>query len=382
MKVGDKIKTTSARKEKEMQGEGPEDTRQILTRRQFAGLVIAAGVVSTSTILLGGCSNNATDAKAIETDKQVDAPQEKIVIDAKKNEFTIPDKVDRIAITCNGGTTHEVAIFGGADKIVAQPPMKAFPQLLKMYPRFKDVINAGSFDDLNIEALIAQEPDIALVGIKSDKGNAQIVDIGIPIYVMLIGWAAIDTLKQEFLNVGQILGNEQKAQELVDYWDEKLNALNSHVAKVPQAERKKVYYLSAADITKASNGDWGRTWIEQIGAEFAVPEADLNGDVTVEQVMKWNPDVIVVQGGNDLNELYSNAQIQDLKAIKNKQIFSCPIGGFWWDRPSPEATLGFQWLAKMVYPDYMEDVDIEQETKYFFKQFYGHDLSAEEFLSF
>ena len=62
--------------------------------------------------------------------------------------------------------------------------------------------------------------------------------------------------------------------------------------------------------------------------------------------------VIVVQGGSNLDELYGAEQVQDLKAIKNKQVFSIPIGGFWWDRPSPEATLGFLWLAQTVYPEY------------------------------
>ena len=103
----------------------------------------------------------------IRTEGQAQQPGSNVVVDAKGNEFAIPEKVERIAITCNGGTTHEVAIFGGADKIVAQPSMQKFPQLLKMYPQFNDVMNAGSFDDLNIEALVAQEPDLALVGVSS-----------------------------------------------------------------------------------------------------------------------------------------------------------------------------------------------------------------------
>ncbi len=98
----------------------------------------------------------------------------------------------------------------------------------------------------------------------------------------------------------------------------------------------------------------------------------------MEKALEWDPDVIVVQGGNDLNELYAAEQIQEMKAIKNKQVFSCPIAGFWWDRPSPEATLGFLWLAQTVYPDYMQDIDLEAETKAFFKEFYGYELSDEE----
>ncbi len=303
-----------------------------MSRRNFVELMLVSGLSATGVMSLGACSNKEEESPKTDLDETTNqAPEEvsNVVIDAKGNEFVIPEKVDRVAITCQGGTTHEVAIFGGPDKIVAQPSMEKFPHLLKMYPQFKEVVNAGSFDDLNIEALVAQEPDVALVGVSSDKGNAQIADVGIPTYVMLIGWAAVDTLKQEFLNVGKIFDNEKKAQELVTYWDDMLGELERRVATIPEDERKKVYYLSGADITQANTGDWGRTWIDVIGADFAVPETDLNGDVSVEKALEWDPDLIVIQGGNDLNELYASEQVQDMQAIKNKEVYSAPIAGFW-----------------------------------------------------
>ena len=351
-----------------------------MSRRSFVRLAGAAGATAAGALVLGGCSQAAPASSSASSSAAEQTAR--VVIDAKGNEFTIPEKVERIAITCNGGTTHEVAIFGGADKIVAQPSMSKFPQLLKMYPQFNDVVNAGSFDDLNIEAMVATEPDVALVGVSSDKGNAQIADVGIPTYVMLIGWAAVDTLKQEFLNVGKIVGDEQKAEDLVAHWDRVLGGLAEKVAAIPEGERKKVYYLSAPDVTKANLGDWGRTWVDTVGGVFAVPEADLNGDVTIEKALEWDPDVIVIQGGKDINAIYESEQVQDMKAIKNKQVFSVPIAGFWWDRPSPEATLGFLWLAQTVYPDYMADIDLKAETFAFFKEFYGYELTDEEYLSF
>lgn len=351
-----------------------------MSRRSFVRLAVAAGATAAGALVLGGCSQAAPASSSASSSAAEQTAR--VVIDAKGNEFTIPEKVERIAITCNGGTTHEVAIFGGADKIVAQPSMSKFPQLLKMYPQFNDVVNAGSFDDLNIEAMVATEPDVALVGVSSDKGNAQIADVGIPTYVMLIGWAAVDTLKQEFLNVGKIVGDEQKAEDLVAHWDRVLGGLAEKVAAIPESERKKVYYLSAPDVTKANLGDWGRTWVDTVGGVFAVPEADLNGDVTIEKALEWDPDVIVIQGGKDINAIYESEQVQDMKAIKSKQVFSVPIAGFWWDRPSPEATLGFLWLAQTVYPDYMADIDLKAETFAFFKEFYGYELTDEEYLSF
>ncbi len=359
-----------------------------MTRRRFMELAGAAGVTAVAALALGGCAGGGSKdggASSGGAAPEAAASAPTVVVDAKGNEFVIPEAVDRIAITCNGGTTQEVAIFGGADKIVAQPSMTKFPQLLRMYPQFESVVNAGSFDDLNIEALIATEPDVALVGISSDKGNAQIADVGIPTYVMLIGWAAVDTLKQEFLNVGQIVGGgagQAKAQRLVDHWDDVFARLDARLAKVPDAERKSVYYLSKADVTAANKGDWGREWVAGSGGVFAVPDADLNGEVTVEKALEWNPDVIVVQKGADLNELYANEQVGDMRAIQERQVYTVPIGAFWWDRPCPEATLGFLWLAKTLYPEQMADVDLEAETKAFFRDFYEYDLSTEEYESF
>ena len=306
------------------------------------------------------------------------------VIDATGKQVMVPENIERVVITCQGGTTHEAVIFGGADKIVAEPSMKRFPQLLRMFPELNDVTDGGSFDDINIETIAATAPDIALCGVSSDKGNAQIEEIGIPVYVMLIGWAGVESLKQEFLNVSHLFGNDERGQELVDYWDEKLGLIAERVAALPEEERAKtVYYISKPDITKANTGDWGRNWLDACGVTFAVPEEDLNGDITAEKAIGWDPDYIVIQGGNgDVSELLNEPTVQDMKAIQSGEVHICPIGGFWWDRPSAEAPLAFLWLAQITHPGYFDDIDLEQETVDFFKRFYNYDLPQEEYESF
>lgn len=338
--------------------------------KKILAVVLSIALIFNMTIILSGC-NSAV---------QSSSPKSEAVIDAEGREITFPEKIKKIAITCQGGTTHEVAIFGGADMIVAQPSMAKFPQLLKMYPQFNEVINAGSFDDVNIEQLMAAEPDMVLVGISSKKGNALIKEAGLPTYTMLIGWAAVDTLKQEFLNIGRMMNNEKKAKKLVKHWDDTLTNLDDALANIPDNERKKVYYTGKV-ITKGNTGDWGRNWIIGSGGISAIPE-NVSGEVSVEQVMEWNPDVIITQGGNGTADLLGDDRIKDINAIKNKEVYECPIGGFWWDRPSPEATLGFLWLAKTLYPEYTKDIDLKQETKNFYKEFYEYNLSDEEYDSF
>ena len=252
-----------------------------------------------------------------------------------------------------------------------------------MFPELNDVTDGGSFDDINIETIAATAPDIALCGVSSDKGNAQIEEIGIPAYVMLIGWAGVESLKQEFLNVSHLFGNDERGQELVDYWDEKLDLIAERVAALPEEERAKtVYYISKPDITKANTGDWGRSWLDACGVTFAVPEEDLNGDITAEKAIGWDPDYIVIQGGRgDVSELLNEPTVQDMKAIQSGEVHTCPIGGFWWDRPSAEAPLAFLWLAQITHPGYFNDIDLEQETVDFVKRFYNYDLPQKEYES-
>ena len=206
--------------------------------------------------------------------------------------------------------------------------------------------------------------------------------MGIPTYVMLIGWAAVDTLKQEFLNVGKIVGGEQKAKDLVAHWDRVLADLAAKVDAIPENARKKAYYLGVPDVTKANLGDWGRTWVDTVGGVFAVPEADLNGDVTIEKALEWDPDVIVIQGGKDINEIYASERVKDMKAIKNKQVFSVPHRGLLVGSPEPRGDARLLAAGSDGVSEYMADIDLKAETFSFFKEFYGYELTDEEYAFF
>ncbi len=341
-------------------------------------------------ILTGaGCgqtnNGNTTVQESGSTAEPVQAGAAKQVVDANGRAVTVPEKINRIAITCQGGTAQEVTILGSGDKIVAQAPMNAFPQLLKMFPKYKDIVNPGTFDNVNIEEIIKADPDIVLVGITSKKGNQLIEEAGFPTFTMLIGWAGIDTLKNEFLQMGTLLGNEAKAEQLVKYWDEKLAYINELVSKVPENEKKSVLYGYANKglATVHGTGVWGDSLITASGGLNAAAEISESKEVSVEQIMTWNPDIIILQKSeNALMEIRNDPRISDLDALKNDRVYQVPIGAFWWDRPSPESPLGFMWLATKLYPEYTKDIDLKKETKEFFKTFYSYDLSDEEYNSF
>ncbi|NMB10146.1 MAG: ABC transporter substrate-binding protein [Tissierellia bacterium] len=335
---------------------------------------IMAIIVVSSTIV--GCNNQV---------KKDEKEEKTVVVDAIDREIEKPENMDKLAITCYGGASHELSILGGSDKILAQPDMKKFQQLLKMYPRFENVVDPGSFDNINIEEILKVEPDMAFVGVTSKKGNKLIENSGIPTFTMLIGTAEVDSLKKEFDNVGKILGKEDISEKLINYWEDKLNMVKEAVDKVPENEKKKVYYAGET-ITQANSGKWGDSYITGSGGINVlkdITKGAKGSEISVEQVAEFNPDVVITQKRPaGIKPIMEDNRIKDLDFIKNEEVYSCPIGAFWWDRPSPESPLGFMWLAKTLYPNYTESIDLKKEVKDFYKEFYDYELTDEEYESF
>ncbi|NMC51070.1 MAG: ABC transporter substrate-binding protein, partial [Desulfovibrio sp.] len=214
----------------------------------------------------------------------------------------------------------------------------------------------------------------------------KIEEIGLPLVTMYIGKARIEVMKEEFLRTSRILGREDKAKALVDYWDAKLGLVRGRVGTIPPEKRLRVYYADT-DILHTEGGAW---WTQDLlsfaGAVNVAEDIGQARETTMEKLLEWDPEVIVVSRtmgqADKVAGILKDPQLRDLKAVRSGRVYEFPIGAFWWNRPSPEAPLGFLWLAKTLYPELMADIDMKKETVDFFKTFYGYELSDAEYESF
>ena len=305
----------------------------------------------------------------------------KTITDMGGKTVTVPTDVQKLIITCYGGATQEVAVMGGKDKIIAQPP-QSFPTFLKMYPDLAKVPNVGSFDNLNLESIMKLNPDVVINSVTAPKGNGKLEENSIPVVQVYTGKATLDNIYNEFRMTGDLLNKPDQAEKLISYWDKKKALINERISKIPENERKTVYYMLGGPLHTNGEKWWGNSFVTIAGG---INVADGIGDVrdiNAEQLSKWDPDVIVVSANEGSyvsdDKINSDPQLAGLKAVKNGSVYHIPIGGFWWDRPSPESPLGFLWLAKTLYPDKFSDIDLSSETKEFFNEFYGYSLSDDE----
>jgi len=321
--------------------------------------------------------------------KQVARDQEKVVItDSAKVEIEIPAKIERIA---DSWPAHNevLTMLGAGDKIKATVDIKGGKSWLYIVnPAIKDAQIVFTPNDVNIEELMKIKPDIVFTSINNVVAS-KLKEAGIP--VVQLFFTDFAGLKDCFRTTGTILGPaaKAKADAYIAYLDEKIAKIKVVTDQIPQEQRPKVLHINSWDPLLID----GTTtiidnWIEIAGGRNAA--VDVKGNmksVTMEKVMVWNPDVIIVSsnalpieadGTRNIQMIMDNPVWQGIKAIQNKKVYANPDGAFLWDRYGAEEVLQIQWAAKTLYPEQFQDIDIVKETRYFYKTFMNYDLSEAE----
>ena len=100
----------------------------------------------------------------------------------------------------------------------------------------------------------------------------------------------------------------------------------------------------------------------------------------MEQILKWNPDVILFAPGSIYATVGEDSAWQGVTAIKEGRYYEVPNGPYNWMGfpPSVQRMLGMMWMAKLLYPD-AADYDLQAEVTEYFKLFYHTDLTDEAY---
>ncbi|WP_425803981.1 ABC transporter substrate-binding protein [Desulfitobacterium sp. Sab5] len=330
----------------------------------------------TMILSVAGCGNTQTAANQ--------TPQKRTIIDSAGKQVEIPVNIQRIA---DSWPAHNevLAMLGGGDRIVATVHTpESRPWLYKVNPAMSKAVNTFT-PNLNIEELVKTKPEIAIVPV-GDKSVDKIKEVGIP--VVQLTFTDFDSLKSTFQLTGDMLGDagKQKAQQYITYLDSKLKMVTDVTSKIPQENRPKVLHLTSLSPNII---DGGKTiidaWIQAAGGVNAAAEVEGSfKEVSMEQILKWNPDVIILGTGNsglgakNADLIKTDPQWQKVNAVKNGKVYVNPNGAFMWDRYGAEEALEVQWAAKTLNPDKFANLDMNQVTKDFYKTFLNYNLTDDE----
>ena len=297
------------------------------------------------------------------------------VTDMMGHTVLVPRRVVRIA-TISSTATQLVFAVGAQDQLV----VASFGAAVKgkamglIYPRMSQVPEAGNQNAANVETLLAAHPDIVLT--EEGPALAQMKAVGLPAYAFSAEQPG--QLTDAITRMGALTGHETEAAASVALLTSKLKTITDAVASIPAAKRLKVY-VAGTGIFKTFAGDFFQTFMVRNAGGVSVAQGLTGGkiDVSPEQVLVWNPDVIILTSytKDTVSDVLANPKLQNVAAVQNKRVYVMPKYIVSWDMPVPESFLGTMWLAQKLYPDEVH-FNLSTEIAQFYKQFYGFTVPA------
>lgn len=300
------------------------------------------------------------------------------------NQVAIPENPARIACLY-AFTGHAAVLVGADDRIVSVVEgLKRDKLIMEFSPALADAPVPFNEGAVNIEELIAADPDVAFI--RSTTGNskgemAKLNSAGIP--AVVVDYNNIEEQMDAVLLVGEVCGcaARERAQQYVDYYNRCIDLARSKTSGLSEEEKVTVYHsINEATRTDTKNSLCGE-WTEIAG----VLNVSINKELTamesktyasLEQIYSWNPEVIIANEPGVPDYILSDGKWSGLDAVINQRVYQMPVGVSRWGHPgSIETPLAILWLGKTVYPDLFEDVDLYEETKYFYKTFFEYELS-------
>ncbi len=312
--------------------------------------------------------------------------QTRTFVDDAGRTVEVPETIDHVMAA---GPPAAVLLYALAPERmvgwVSSPNERAKPFIAEPYrdlPEHGRLTGRGG--TANIESVLAMQPDIIIDVGTVDDTYASLADrvqeqTGIP-YVLIAGRFA-DTA-QTLRKAGELLGETGRAEELAGYAEAVIDRLNDAIAAVPESERPRVYYGRGPDgLETGLAGSINMEVLDAVGAANVAASSGTGGlaNVSIEQVLSWNPDVILTLDPAFHRSVRTNPLWAGIAAVENDRVYRAPTLPFgWFDTPpGVNRIMSASWLASVLYPDHV-DIDLRSETREFYRLFYHVDVTDEQ----
>ena len=239
----------------------------------------------------------------------------------------------------------------------------------------------GKGNTANLEQVIALKPDLIVDVGSLDPTFASLADrvqeqTGIA-YVLLDG--AFAKSAELIRSFGEMIGANARAEKLAGYGEATLAAIKQRLSTTPV--RPSVYYGRGPEgLETGLKGSINLEVLEAVGATNVAGAAGGGGltNISPEQLLKWNPDVILAQDKKFRDALLADKAWKSLKAVREGQVFVPPSAPFgWFDAPPGiNRLLGARWLLVTLYP--RPGDDLAATTAEFYDLFYHVKLAPEQ----
>ncbi|WP_088007633.1 ABC transporter substrate-binding protein [Indiicoccus explosivorum] len=320
-----------------------------------------------AALLLAGCGDTAEEPETTEeevTEEEVadeevaeETPAEEqpeavafplTVTDAAGNEMTIEEEPESI-VSLMPSNTEILFELGLGDRVVGVTDFDTYPE------EVADIEKVGGVE-FNVEKIISLAPDVVLAHESAvatgAAGYQQLRDAGIPVYVVSDA-TTFDEVYASIEEIGEVTGAAAEADGIITSMQEEVAAIEEQAAEVEEPKDVFVEIAGAPDIYTAGSGTLIDEMIEVINAENVAAELEGWPNVDPEQIVEWNPDVILTTYGaftpDAVEQVLAREGFGDVTAVAEEAVYD--VDGNVVTRPGPRLTEGLELMAEAVYPE-------------------------------
>ena len=354
---------------------------------KLAAIFVAALAVFTLTLTACG-SNSAASGSASAASSS--AAVTKTVVDAYGRSVEVP-KDAKTAATVGSGARF-VVYAGAQDKLIAVTEMETTPAMNRPYAiAYKDLFanlpstsNGNHLLETNVneEQLMDLNPDVIISSRSAEECDALQNDTGIPVIgITYQNQLFTDNVYNSITCVGEALGTEDHANEVVDKLKEWDADLKARTADIADADKPSVY-VGAVNYkgAKSFTGTYANyAPLVELNAKNVADETGQKAavDVDLEQIGNWDPDYMFLNAGNmDLMKTdYANNQafFDGLKAFQQGNLYTQPFFNF----NGTNIDTGIcdtYFIGATIYPDKFADVDLKAKYSEIYTTLLGVDF--------
>jgi iron complex transport system substrate-binding protein len=376
-------------------------TLQIFGNANEDDIIDMDDVYYTENIILG--LNDRIDLADSNYDGKInmqDVTQAELLVLGSQKEITLIDQADRI-VTINEPVDRVVTLFpavmrilvhlDASDKIVGvcgrTIDYSDKMVVIQAHPEISELPNVGMYSDPSEEMILSLNPDVifAYVG-ASDVADTLQENTGIPVICLNPSptgdeYGAACGPYETWRLAGMILGKSERAEELVSYCKDEFAEIQAVTSTISDEGNPDVYFChshSATDITRAvtSYDPLDIADANNVAGELLASGTLTVVDVSKEQIISWDPEIILIHGFSkeptlSIESVLSDPALQTVDAVKNNRIYYTKGWYIGWDPASGVAESYY--MSKLFHPDEFADLDMEQKGNEVLKEFYGAD---------
>lgn len=307
------------------------------------------------------------------------------ITDSSGKQFTFTKPAQRV-IVLNSDAADAMRVIGKENTIVGIGD--SLKEKTTQYPTVSALPSVGKWNEPNIEAIIALDPDVVLSYVQWPESAKLDSQLPSDISVVRMNFYKSESYRQEIDNIGKIFNAQDNSNKYLEWYNTNMNMVRDRIAQIPVDQRVKFFGEGGVAKTSGRNGYGKGTGLDELvttAGGINIANFTQYKDVETEWVIQQNPEAIFIWSSKDSFRPESRTSIisaqtnvtslsgfENVNAVKNSKVYVL-TPAFASGSASPIATLQ---VAKWLYPERFVDVDVNSLHDEYLKEYTNIDAST------